>query len=148
MSRAVDKPQISITHAEDRDSLSGCHPVMVQLRPHLTTDDFVTQSLRQMQDGYRLARAEVAGKVVALAGYRIMENLAWGRFLYVDDLVTAEGARSHGVGAAIFDFLVRTAREAGCAELHLDSGVQRFGAHRFYFAQRMAITSYHFAMKL
>ena len=77
-----------------------------------------------------------------------MENLAWGRFLYVDDLVTDEAWSSHGVGAALLDFLVNIARESGCAELHLDSGVQRFGAHRFYLAQRMDITSHHFSMKL
>jgi hypothetical protein len=32
--------------------------------------------------------------------------------------------------------------------LHLDSGVQRFAAHRFYLARRMDITCHHFALKL
>jgi hypothetical protein len=45
-------------------------------------------------------------------------------------------------------FLVEAARENGCAELHLESGVQRFGAHRFYLANRMDITCHHFGMKL
>ena len=31
--------------------------------------------------------------------------------------------------------------------LHLDSGVQRFGAHRFYLASRMDIIAHHFSMK-
>lgn len=121
---------------------------MVQLRPHFDQGAFVAQVLRQMEGGYRLACAEHEGSVVGVAGYRILENLAWGRFLYVDDLVTEETWRSHGVGAALIGFLVRAAREGGCAELHLDSGVQRFGAHRFYLAQRLDITSHHFAMKL
>jgi hypothetical protein len=30
----------------------------------------------------------------------------------------------------------------------LDSGVQRFGAHRFYLRRRMDITSHHFALDL
>jgi hypothetical protein len=30
----------------------------------------------------------------------------------------------------------------------LDSGVQRFGAHRFYLRRRMNITSHHFAIDL
>lgn len=144
----MDKTQVTIAHAETRESLARCHPVMVQLRPHLAMDAFVEQALRQMRDGYRLACAETAGNVVAAAGYRIMETLAWGKILYVDDLVTEEANRSRGVGALLFDFIMKTARESGCAELHLDSGVQRFGAHRFYLAKRMDITSHHFAMKI
>lgn len=144
----MEKMEVIIAHAETRESVQRCHPVMAQLRPHLAADAFVEQALRQMQGAYRLAFAEVAGSVAAVAGYRILENLAWGKFLYVDDLVTDEVTRSHGVGSALLDFLVKTAREAGCAELHLDSGVQRFGAHRFYLAKHMDITSHHFAMKL
>jgi hypothetical protein len=52
------------------------------------------------------------------------------------------------VGGALFDWLVQLAREHECRELHLDSGVQRFDAHRFYLGKRMHITSHHFALKL
>jgi coproporphyrinogen III oxidase len=40
------------------------------------------------------------------------------------------------------------ARLAGGGELHLDSGVQRFDAHRFYLRHRMAIVGHHFALPL
>lgn len=139
---------LTISHAESREAVAKCHPVMVQLRPHLLLESFGEQVQRQRENGYQLLCAEAAGIVVGVAGYRLLENLAWGRFLYVDDLVTDAAWRSHGVGAALLDFLVNIARESGCAELHLDSGVQRFGAHRFYLAQRMDITSHHFALKL
>jgi hypothetical protein len=32
--------------------------------------------------------------------------------------------------------------------LHLDSGVRRFDAHRFYLNKRMNISSHHFSMVL
>jgi len=68
--------------------------------------------------------------------------------MYVDDLVTDERQRSKGVGGALLDWLAEQARARGCAELHLDSGVHRFDAHRFYFTKRMHISSYHFKIKL
>ncbi|WP_363928505.1 hypothetical protein [Thiobacillus sp. 0-1251] len=37
--------------------------------------------------------------VVAVAGFRVGDNFAWGRFLYVDDLVTHPAHRSKGYGA-------------------------------------------------
>ena len=48
----------------------------------------------------------------------------------------------------MMDWLVGRAKERGCDELHLDSGVQRYGAHRFYLRYGMDITSHHFRLAL
>ncbi len=88
------------------------------------------------------------GVVCAVAGFRVGENLAWGRFLYADDLVTAAAARKQGHARAIMDAIVAEAKRLGCAQLHLDSGVQRFDAHRLYLNAGLRITSHHFALEL
>jgi len=80
-----------------------------------------------------------------VAGFRVLENLFCGRFLYVDDLVTAAAQRCRGHGAALLAWLRDEARRAGCAQLHLDSGLQRRDAHRFYEREGLPVTSYHFA---
>jgi GNAT superfamily N-acetyltransferase len=122
---------------------------MHQLRPRYSEEELVVKVLRQMKEGYRLAAlSDGAGNVVAAAGFRLGENLAWGRYLYVDDLVTDEAARSRGNGQELMDWLVEEARRSTCDELHLDSGVQRFGGHRFYLRYGMDITSHHFQMKI
>jgi GNAT superfamily N-acetyltransferase len=123
---------------------------MAELRPHLLAGEFVARVRRQQRDGgYQLGFLEDEDKIAqAAAGFRILENLPWGRFLYVDDLVTTGSSRSRGHGQALFDWLLARAREQNCAELHLDSGVQRFDAHRFYLRNRMAISAHHFELKL
>lgn len=68
--------------------------------------------------------------------------------LYVDDLVTDDTVRSKGYGKAMLDWLLSQARSEHCDTLELDSGVQRFDAHRFYLVHRMAIVSHHFRMKV
>ena len=128
--------------------IAACYTVMTQLRPHLTVPDFVPRIRRQMEEGYRLAALYAGESVKAVAGFRIMENLWAGRQLYVDDLVADEGSRSQGYGGSLFDWLVSHARENGCDQLHLDSGVQRFSAHRFYLDKRMQIVCHHFALEL
>lgn len=140
--------EATIRLAEDAATIARCHPVMAHLRTHLDATTFTAQVQRQQRDGYRLACVESGGAVQACAGFRLSENLAWGRFLYVDDLVTAPDARSQGFGKLLLDWLIDAARRAGCAQLHLDSGVQRFAAHRFYLRERMHITSHHFALEL
>jgi len=55
---------------------------------------------------------ESDGEVRAVAGYRFLEKLLSGRFLYVDDLVTREIDRSQGYGGQLFDWLIEQARES------------------------------------
>ncbi|HJV93886.1 MAG TPA: GNAT family N-acetyltransferase [Azonexus sp.] len=137
--------RIASTEAE----IKACYPAMHELRPHLAEDDFVAQVRRQMQHhGYVLAYIAMQDRVVAAAGYRVAEFLAWGKTFYLDDLVTLESARKHGHGGKLLDWLIEKARELGCRQFHLDSGVQRHDAHRLYLNRKLQITSHHFAKVL
>ncbi len=126
---------------------------LLELRPHLGSLEAVAERAEaQRAAGYRIVVAVDAGEAdaAAAAGFRIHENLAWGRHLYVDDLSTRSVARGRGHGAALMEWLIDCARREGCGELHLDSGVgpERESAHRLYFGSRLRIASYHFARVL
>ncbi len=145
--RSNDAPRIEMPDGDAQ--VAECFPVIAQLRPHLTKEAFIEQVRRQRQQDYQLAALRDAeGRIAAVAGFRRFEMLAWGRVLYVDDLVTDADSRSQGHGEALFEWLTAYARREGCDQLHLDSGVQRFDAHRFYLRERMRITSHHFALEL
>ncbi|MEH1780320.1 MAG: GNAT family N-acetyltransferase [Nostoc sp.] len=139
---------ISIQLAESDFHILGCFPVISQLRPHLEQTKFVEKVRYQMQEGYKLAFLEGENQAVAVAGFRIYNCLSSGKFLYIDDLVVDELKRSHSYGQQLFQWLIEYARNHDCKHLSLDSGVQRFAAHRFYLMQRMSITSHHFSMEL
>ncbi len=138
----------SIQLAESDFKILGCFPVMSQLRPHLEQAKFIEQVRYQMKEGYQLAFLELEEQAMAVAGFRISTCLASGKFLYIDDLVVDELKRSQGYGKQLFQWLIEYARNHGCEHLSLDSGVQRFAAHRFYLIERMRITSHHFAIQL
>jgi GNAT superfamily N-acetyltransferase len=143
----MTKSRIAI--ANTAEEIRQCYPVMRELRTHVTSEDeFVERVQRQQKQGYLLAFVESEGEICAAAGYRILESLFSGKNLYVDDLVTRERDRSRGFGGELIDWLIAQAREHGCETLELDSGVQRFDAHRFYFCKRMSISSYHFRLKI
>lgn len=134
-----------ILQPENDEQILATHVVMRQLRPHLTADDYLQRVRRMMQtDGYRLAAATEEGAVRAVAGYRFIEMLYCGKILVVDDLVTDETTRSRGFGKELLDWLVEQARARGCDQLHLDSGVQRDRAHRFYFREGLVVNAFHF----
>lgn len=139
-------PNIAIATSEL--DLLRCFPVLLELRPHLVEAEFVAQVRRQAQHGFRIGYLSEEDAVKAVAGFRLTESLFAGPFLYVDDLITTESARSKGYGGALFGWLVDYARAHGCRSIELDSGVQRFAAHRFYLRQRMAIAAHHFSLPL
>ena len=138
----------AIRLAESDETIARCFSVMQQLRPHLSEQEFIPTVRRQHLGGYRLAYLEDQSRVCAVAGFRLLDMLVHGRVLYVDDLVTDAGLRSQGHGKTLLAWLVQRARDEGCQCLELDSGVQRFDAHRFYLANRMIISSHHFMLKL
>lgn len=121
---------------------------MSELRPHLEKEMFLFQIRRQEQQGFSLVFAEENDVVVAVAGFRLMENLAYGKFVFVDDLITSEKERSKGYGDALLDWIFQFARKNNCTSIQLDSGVQRFDAHRFYLRKQMNISCHHFSLNL
>jgi GNAT superfamily N-acetyltransferase len=123
--------------------------VMRQLRPAIPADAYLDTVRRMMRtDDYHLAAAFDGETVRAVAGYRFMEMLWAGRILYVDDLNTDEAFRSQGHGKAVLNWLKHEAKTRDCRALHLDSGVQREQAHRFYFREGLTINAYHFQTPL
>lgn len=126
------------------------------MRPHAGGVEALLASIdRQRAAGYRLAGSFETDQpdnrgsrdAAAVAGFRLGECLSWGKYLYVEDLVTRPEARGRGHAAALLSWLELQAREHGCEQLHLDSdvGPDRADAHRFYLKHRFRISSHHFA---
>ncbi|MCP4810765.1 MAG: GNAT family N-acetyltransferase [Proteobacteria bacterium] len=119
------------------------------MRGHLDEDTYVTQVAHQQQhDNYTVAALFHDGEIRAVAGFRLATGLALGHYVYIDDLVTDDTARSEGFGGKLMAWVGQYGKDRGCTSLHLDSGVQRHSAHRFYLRERMDIVFYHFRSML
>ena len=117
------------------------------IAPHLTSlKEFLERWRRQVEDGYRLLAVRRDGKPVALAGFRVQENSIYGRFLYVDDLVTDETTRSGGLGRRLIERLTEETRAQGCARLVLDTAMANALGHRFYYRQGLLAHGLRFSM--
>ena len=146
--RPVGPMNPTIRIAETDEEIQACHGVMAELRPHVVAVEFVPLVRRLASEtGLQLAYL-VEGEVKAVAGFRVSEWLANGRYLEIEDLVTSGDERSRGYGGALFDWLVRHARECNCDHLRLTSNVKRGDAHRFYERKGMVLLAYYFHMEL
>jgi GNAT superfamily N-acetyltransferase len=87
-------------------------PALRELRPHLGVDEEALAAVARLREdqGYRLLGSFPAGDpaedgrpAAAVAGFRLVELLAWGRALYVDDLSTRAAARRRGHASALLE---------------------------------------------
>jgi len=123
--------------------------LMRELRPHLVdAQAYQRQLQRQATQGYRLLAACEEGELIGLAGYRELENLLYGRFLYVDDLMVQPSRQRGGLGAQLLAAVRAEARQRGCAHLILDTGLHMPLAQRFYFRQGLLARGLRFVERL
>lgn len=127
----------------DADILK-CFPVLKQLRSDIEQERFVADVRTLRSQGYQLVFAARQETCVAVAGFRIGRNFAWGRYLYIEGLVAEANDRSRGYGALLIRWLETYGRKHGCQQLHLESGTQRKQAHHFYLREGFEISSFHF----
>lgn len=127
---------------------------MLELRPHIGSSADFARRVDDVQraEGYRVVASfdEDPEQAAAVAGFRVLDYLAWGHTLYCDDLSTRQMFRGRGHAGRLLDWMIDEAGRLGCGEFHLDSGVQadRENAHRLYFNKRMRISSYHFSRRV
>ncbi len=124
---------------------------MQALRGDIADERAFVQRVEEIQrpEGYRLVGAFEEGEAsaCAVAGFRTAHCLAWGHYLYVDDLSTLPDARRRGHARELLDWLLEEAGRLGCDQIHLDSGVgiDRADAHRLYSNAGLVIAAHHFA---
>jgi GNAT superfamily N-acetyltransferase len=122
--------------------------VLHELRPHRHPDGIPALVDAQRAEGYRVVASFVDDLVVAAAGFRVSSNLALGRAIYVDDLVTLPRARGEGHARSLLEWIVTEAIRLSCSHVHLDSATHRYAAHRLYLTAGYDITAFHFVRSI
>jgi ribosomal protein S18 acetylase RimI-like enzyme len=134
---------------KSKDEILLTFSTVNQLRQQKSEEEYLEKVI-QLQEcfNYTLVSVIDNNEVKAIAGYKILQSLAWGKYLYVDDFVTDINSRRKGYASILWEWLINQAKLSNCDQFHLDSAVHRFDAHRFYLKGRMDISCHHFQMSL
>lgn len=144
-----DIATLDMRYVDQESDVVRCFPLIFQLRPHLeSVDEFVERWRRQAIAGYRLLALWDGDRPVALAGFRVQDNLVHGRHLYIDDLVTDAHARSSGLGRLLITRLKALGCSQGLDKLILDTPLSNVLGHRFYYREGLVARSLRFSVPL
>ncbi|NLR95279.1 GNAT family N-acetyltransferase [Rhizobium sp. P38BS-XIX] len=136
-------------HIESADDIAASFAVMRELRPHIEQAATYRERIeRQQQEGYRLLGVWKDGELAGLAGYRHLENLLYGRFTYVDDLVVRQSCQRSNFGAKLIEHVREMAKADDRVMLVLDTGLANSLAQRFYFRNGLLARGLHFSQLL
>jgi GNAT superfamily N-acetyltransferase len=129
--------------------LNDCFKLFKELRPHLKDNqDFVNRVSQQMNEGYKLFVITEEKQKVAGIGFRLLNMLAQGKVLYIDDLITISNGRNHGYGRSLLEYAISFAKEVDCNAVHLDTGFTRYDAHKLYLKMGFKLHCHHLALML
>ena|SRR6478609_1173552 len=136
------------TATTDQEILK-CWKALKELRTHLQEEHFLPLIKEMIAEGYQLAFIEgESGYALSVIGFRYLQFTFNGKHFYIDDLSTLPEARGMGHGGALIDHVCELAKQKGYGFVTLDSGHQRFAAHRLYLNKGFTIASHHFSKKI
>lgn len=129
--------------------LKECYPVLKELRPHLSYEEYINiYNQAHSNEGYEIIAIRKKNQVVALMGYRILSDFVRGRHLYIDDLVSTENARSQGLGAKLLKYAEDLAPELGCRTLRLCTEIENERGIQFYEKNNWTKRAFAYTKKL
>lgn len=141
-------PSVELLDTSNDREIARAFGVFAHLRPHLNHETFLQRVLAQQAEGYKIVYCEVDGEIVSAAGYRVTSFLAWGKVLYIDDLITNPERKRLGLGGALVDWLIEEGKRSSCDEIHLDTGFSRNDAHRLYLNKGFKLNCHHLSLEL
>ena len=118
---------------KSKSDLEKCYPLIKELRPHLSYQDFLSiYEESHHSNGYEIVGIEEDGQILALMGYRNLTDFVRGKHVYIDDLVTNTNVRSKGLGSELLAYAENIAKNSGCKTLRLCTGIENELGMKFY----------------
>jgi GNAT superfamily N-acetyltransferase len=141
---------VQIHIASTANDIQFCNRALLMFRPMLKENELVVQTLRMMNEGFKLIYIadEQKNEAAAVLGYRDYEMYRTGRIIYIDDLFTFPEHRGKGYAGALLDHIHQQAAKLGISSVHLDSGYPLHPAHRLYLNKGYVLPCLHFAKSI
>lgn len=132
----------------EESEFNGVFPLIKQMYPQMTFEDYKVLLAEMRKIGYRVVGAFEKGACLGITGFWYGCRMHCGRYLEIDNLVVDEKGRSKGVGHALVAWLETEAKRTHCHEINLNAYTENRRGHQFYFREGYIIRGFHFKKPL
>lgn len=132
-----------------KQNLPEIIPLMQKFTENKFTDAVLTSRFSEMfEQNYECAGAFEADKLIGICGLWFSTRHYIGKSVEVDHVYIEEQYQGKGLGKQFFTWIYAYAKSKGCEGAELNTYVQNYPSHKFYYNEGFNILGYHFLKNL
>ena len=133
----------------DKTEIFSIIPLMQKLTNNANSDAVLKERFAEMiTQNYECAGVFDGDTLIGMSGMWFQTRHYVGRSMEVDHVYIEEKYRGNGLGKLFFKWLYDYAKSKGCSTCELNTYVQNYPSHKFYYNEGFEILGYHFLKKL
>ena len=120
-----------------------------QLGSSEVSDEILSERLQEMSNqNYECLGIFEADKLIGACGMWFQTRHYAGKSCEIDHVIIDESCRGKGIGNLLMEFVYDYADKKGCQWVELNTFVENFPSHKFYYNQGFVAKGYHFVKEL
>ncbi|SDR94033.1 hypothetical protein SAMN04515667_1040 [Formosa sp. Hel1_31_208] len=124
-------------------------PLIQELTNHKFSDDLLKQRFTEMStQNYECAVIQDENKIIGVTGMWFCTRHYAGKTVEIDHVYIDEAYRNMGLGKQFLSWIYDYVKTKGCQTAELNTYVQNYPSHKFYYNEGFEILGYHFLKKL
>lgn len=128
-----------------RDQILDIIPLMIEYTEGKIDSALLeTRFLEMSTQNYECAAMYDDDALIGIAGMWFMTRHYSGKSIEPDHVYIANNYRRKGLGKQFFDWMHNYAKSRGCVTSELNTYVENFPSHKFYYKEGYEIYGYHF----
>lgn len=137
----------------DKKEINSIIPLIQKLTNNANSDKLLKERFAIMvEENYECAGIfdcqALEQKLIGVSGMWFQTRHYAGKSMEVDHVYIEEAYQGKGLGKAFFKWLYNYAKSKGCNTSELNTYVQNYPSHKFYYNEGYQIYGYHFYKKL
>ncbi|WP_299782764.1 GNAT family N-acetyltransferase [uncultured Formosa sp.] len=132
-----------------KEELPKIIPLMQKFTQNKHSDDLLFERFSEMFDqNYECIGLYYDDILIGICGLWFSTRHYIGRSVELDHVYIDETYRNKGLGKQFFTWIYEYAKGKGCEAAELNTYVQNFPSHKFYYNEGFNILGYHFLKKM
>lgn len=133
----------------DAEDIEKVVPLVFKLNNSRISVDVLKQRFLEMTNqNYECACIFEDDKIIGVTGLWYCTRHYAGKSVEVDHVYIDDGYRGKNLGKQFFKWIYEYTKAKGCETIELNTYVQNYPSHKFYYNEGFEILGYHFLKKL
>ncbi|MDG1714700.1 GNAT family N-acetyltransferase [Lacinutrix sp.] len=129
----------------DKKNINSIIPLIQKLTNNANSSDLLIERFAVMvNENYECAGVFDDNKLIGVCGMWFQTRHYCGKSMEVDHVYIEKVYQSKGIGKQFFKWLYNYALSKGCTTSELNTYVQNYPSHKFYYNEGFEIFGYHF----